>query len=167
MKSIAVFMMIFLTGVTLIAQEHHQPRLEELRTRKEHAQRQKPEQARFPEYGEFPMLARLDLTDNQKEQIRTIRHNNQLEMIDLRAETAKLRIRIKDALYKNDFRNAKRYNDQLFTKKGEMAKKGIELREQIHQILTEEQRKQLREAPHDRPRRKGGGCDDCGDCDHD
>ena len=93
---------------------------------------------------QMPPLEKLDLSDTQKEQIRGFHHQHRLAMIDLRAEVAKLELQKKDQLFKNDFRSAKRTSDQIFAKKGEIAKKNIDLREQIHQVLTNEQREQLK-----------------------
>ncbi len=112
---------------------------------------------KIPEYhhsDDFPLLKLLELTEQQEEQIRSFRHNYKLEMIDLRADIAKLRLEIREALHNHNFREAKQLNDQLYLKKGEMAKKSIELRESIHQVLTPEQIEQLKQLPAKTERRR-------------
>jgi Spy/CpxP family protein refolding chaperone len=100
------------------------------------------------------ILGRLDLSEQQKEQVRTFQHEHRLEVIDLRAEITKLRLQKEKALRDYDFRNARSLNDRLHNKMGELASKDIELREKIHQVLTTEQREELREAPRSRMMRR-------------
>jgi Spy/CpxP family protein refolding chaperone len=101
------------------------------------------------------MLGRLDLSEAQQEQVRTFQHEHQLDVIDLRAEISKLRLQKEKALRDNDFRSARTLNDRLHNKMGELAGKDIELREKIHQVLTAEQREQLRGIPRTRMMHRG------------
>jgi Spy/CpxP family protein refolding chaperone len=156
MKKIAIITLIMMTGLILFAQDYQQPRAEQLRTRRDPELRQRPEHHNFHDADaeDFPLIEELDLTEQQKEQIRTFRHNHRLEMIDLRAEAAKITLEIREAMQKPDFRTAKKLNDQLYTKKGEIAGKGIDLREKIHQVLTEEQREQVKQMQRKQRQRK-------------
>lgn len=158
MKKIAVIAIIMLVGLTLMAQVH-QPRSQQMREQRIPEERQKPEMNRMQHDRGLGMLERLNLNERQKEQVRNFQHNHQLEMIDLRAEATKLRLQIQQAMQNDEFRNAIRLNEQLYQKEGDIAKKGIELREKIHQVLTPEQREQLKQMP--RTRGMGGSCEDC------
>ncbi|MBW6515537.1 MAG: Spy/CpxP family protein refolding chaperone [Candidatus Cloacimonetes bacterium] len=160
MKRIAVIFIILLIGVFLIAQENP-TRMQHMREQRVTEERQKPDVGRMQHEMGLGVLNRLNLSEQQREQVRTFQHTHQLEMIDLRAEITKLRLQIRQAMQDNDFRNAIRLNDQLYQKEGEMARKGIELREKIHQVLTPEQREQMKQMP--RTHGEGGNCEDC-DC---
>ena len=148
-------------GVILVAQGNH-PREHQMTERREMTERPRQAMERRENDMGLGYLERLNLTEQQREQVRNFHHSNELEMIDKRAEIAKLRLQLQNAMQNNNFREAKGLNDQLFSKQGEMAKKGIELREKIHQILNSEQREQLKQLQ--RTRGQGGNCDDCDNC---
>ena len=142
-----------LVGLSLMAQAH-QPRSQQMREQRMPEDRPKPEMSRMQHDRGLGMLERVNLNEQQREQIRNFQHNHRLERIDLQAEVTKLRLQVQQALQNNEFREAKRLNDQLYLKEGELAKKGIELREKIYQVLTPEQREQMKQMP---PARSMGG----------
>jgi len=141
-------------ATALVAQELNTPRVNHLRDRRENINTRKPDMERMRRDESMGILGRLDLSEQQKEQVRTFQHEHRLEVIDLRAEITKLRLQKEKALRDYDFRNARSLNDRLHNKMGELASKDIELREKIHQVLTTEQREELREAPRSRMMRR-------------
>ncbi len=161
MKKIVILTLILMIGVVLVAQGN-QPRVHQMTERREMMERPRQEMERRNSDMGLGYLERLNLTEQQREQVRNFHHSNELEMIDKRAEIAKLRLQLQEAMQNNNFREAKGLNLQLHQKQGEMAGKGIELQEKIHQILNQEQREQLKQLK--RTRGQGGNCDDCEDC---
>ena len=161
MNKIAIIMVLLILGAALIAQEHQHMRVQQVGQERERPAMRSPMMDRMHADREFRMLDRANLTEQQREQIRTFQRTHRLEMIDLKAEEAKLRLQLRSAMTDHNFREAKRLNDQLYTKKGEIARKGIELREQIHQTLTDEQRDMMRRSMRQRMRDQ-----DCEDCEH-
>ena len=161
MKKIVILTLILMIGVVLVAQGN-QPRVHQMTERREMMERPRQEMERRNSDMGLGYLERLNLTEQQREQVRNFHHSNELEMIDKRAEIAKLRLQLQEAMQNNNFREAKWLNLQLHQKQGEMAGKGIELQEKIHQILNQEQREQLKQLK--RTRGQGGNCDDCEDC---
>lgn len=154
MKHLYLIVAILLVSALMLAQAP-----EGMHSRREMmTERQSPEKARYErsqpamERGlqGMPMLDKLELTDSQKEQIRAFRHAHELTMIDLRAEAAKLQLQKHDQMGKNEYRNAKRTTDQIYNKRAEIEKQRIDLFEKIHQVLTEEQREQMKKMHGDR-----------------
>ena len=154
MNRLLIITLIVLMATALVAQEFNTPRVNHLRNRRENINTRKPDMERMRRDESMGMLCRLDLSEQQKEQVRTFQHEHRLEVIDLRAEITKLRLQKEKALRDYDFRNARSLNDRLHNKMGELASKDIELREKIHQVLTTEQREELREAPRSRMMRR-------------
>jgi len=155
MNKILIIVLMALLATALVAQEFNTPRVNHLRDRRENIDTRRPDTVRMRGDDHMGMLGRLDLSEAQQEQVRTFQHEHQLDVIDLRAEISKLRLQKEKALRDNDFRSARTLNDRLHNKMGELAGKDIELREKIHQVLTAEQREQLRGIPRTRMMHRG------------
>lgn len=147
MKKLTVIALILMIGVVLSAQMHQHPEAESPRERR--GRMECPMMGMMQE-GMGRMMEHLELTDFQKEQIMDFRHDHRLEMIDHRADIAKLRLRLQKALGDHEFDIARTLNENLHEIKSEMAEEVINLRERIYQILTDEQREMLKEMPHRR-----------------
>lgn len=89
------------------------------------------------------MIDQLDLTDAQIDKINDLRKEHQTKIVELKADVGKLQIDLKEANRNTDFKKAKSINDKIYKKKGEIAKKRIELNEKIFNQLTEGQQEKI------------------------
>lgn len=109
---------------------------------------------------EHGFLADLNLTPEQETKIDNLMITHHKEMIDLKAALEKLHIEKQEALKKEDYKTANKIIDQLATKRAEMQKKGLALRESIMKELTPEQKeKALSFKPRMGRNRQMDGCE--------
>ena len=98
------------------------------------------------------VMARLDLSDRQKEQIQGIRQENQRRMIPINARLQEARLDLRQ-LMQADSPNQARIDaaiDRMADLRAEAHKARLATHLEIRSVLTEEQRKKLREQGHGR-----------------
>ncbi len=91
--------------------------------------------------GEHGKHAELDLSEEQKNDIESLRMQHRLAVIDIQAETKKLGLQRRSHLSNGEFRQAKRIIEQYYNKRRELAQKRIELTESIYNLLDDDQKK--------------------------
>jgi Spy/CpxP family protein refolding chaperone len=153
MKKTILIMLTLALGTLLIAQTPCNSGARQMKRDGNHEYRNKDRNCE--NYNQpCGMCDNLDLSDAQKEQITNLKKELQLKMIDLRAEKDKLRVQLQDARQNNDFNKAKELSNKMFTKKGEIAKIVIEHQEKVYNLLTKEQKEQLKSEKHKPSMRK-------------
>ena len=96
------------------------------------------------EFG-FYIMQELNLTEKQEEKINSIKTDFKKKGIDLHSEIEKLRIDKREAMKNEEFSKAKSLVDKISTVRTQLNKNHISLQETIHNELTDEQKKKLKE----------------------
>jgi len=98
------------------------------------------------------MAEELEITDEQLETIREIRFEHQETMIDKRAELEKAKLEMEKLMVDEDFDRDKIYSqaEKIDEIESEIKLAGIDAKLRGMEILTDEQREQLKERPFKR-----------------
>ncbi len=97
-------------------------------------------------------MARLELTDEQQEKIRTLRSAYARDMVQLRADTRLARIELREVMSETrpDVNKVKELAAAVSAAQGSVFERGAVFRAEFRNVLTAEQQEKLRESFRDR-----------------
>jgi|SaaInl8_200m_RNA_FD_contig_21_691924_length_661_multi_14_in_0_out_0_1 Spy/CpxP family protein refolding chaperone len=114
-----------------------------------------------------PRFEALDLTQDQKDQLRSLRSEGQKQMIKLKADMQLAHLELKDLMQQRspDQKKVDRVVDKMNAAHAKMTSSRVKQQLAVHKVLTEEQLQKLNEKPtgqrrgrgHFRGGRRGGG----------
>jgi hypothetical protein len=93
----------------------------------------------------FHLFQLLDLTDAQRENILEYSVNTKKKIVQLKADIKILQIDKNTAMKNENYKQAKKLIDKIATKRASIAKLQITQKENISNVLTDEQKEQLKE----------------------
>lgn len=104
-------------------------------------------------------IERLDLSDEQRTKLKAIRRSAPAALSPKKLAVVEARMDLHDLMSqeKADAQAIRKANEKLQKARAELQAAAFELRLQAREVLTPEQRKELRQLPGPGPRRGGGG----------
>lgn len=93
----------------------------------------------------FKAFKELNLTEKQLEKVEDLKIAHKKSMIDLEASLKKVKLEKRMAMKDMDFSEAKKAVKKMYNAKEEIALKRLELHQKLYNVLTDAQKKELKE----------------------